>query len=118
MSTPSTTEAAHAPSALAVIVRDQLRTAGARLGARRIAMVLGLAAVAAGIALSWGWLTAIGVAPVLVAAAPCAVMCALGLCMPRICGRSGASATSGTEGDPGRIESSISNSNAKDGDLT
>src|SRR6516165_7969921 len=116
MSTPSTTEAAHAPSALDVIVRDRLRTAGARIGARRIAIALGLGAVAAGIALSWGWLTAIGVAPVLVAAAPCAVMCALGLCMPRICGGSSPSATSKTEGDPGRIESSTCS--AKDGDLT
>jgi len=116
MSTPSTAEAAQAPSALDVIVRDRPRTAGARIGARRIAIALGLAAVAAGIALSWGWLTAIGVAPVLVAAAPCAAMCALGLCMPRICGGSSAPATSGTQGDPGRIESSTCN--AKDGDLT
>ena len=116
MSALSTTEAAQAPSALAVIVRDRLRTAGARLGARRIAITLGLAAVAAGIALSWGWLTAIGVTPVLVAAAPCAVMCALGLCMPRICRGSSAPATSGTQGDPGRIESSARN--AKEGDLT
>jgi hypothetical protein len=116
MSTPSTTEAVHAPSALDVIGRDRLRAICARIGVRRIVIALGLGAVAAGIALSWGWLTAIGVAPVLVAAAPCAVMCALGLCMPRICGGSSASATSGTEGDPGRIESSTCN--AKDGDLT
>jgi hypothetical protein len=106
MSAPSTTEAAQAPSALAVVVRDRLRTAGGRLGARRIAIALGLAAVTAGIALSWDWLTAIGVAPVLVAAAPCAAMCALGLCMPRICGGASASATGPTQGDPGRIESS------------
>jgi hypothetical protein len=32
-------------------------------------------------ALNWGWLTAIGLAPVLVSLAPCAVMCGLGLCM-------------------------------------
>jgi hypothetical protein len=116
MSMPSTTEAAEAPSALAVIVRDRLRTVGARLGAGRIAIAFGLAVAAAGIALSWGWLTAIGVAPVLVAAAPCAAMCALGLCMPRICGGSSGSATSGTEGNPGRIKGSTCN--AKDGDLT
>ena len=34
-----------------------------------------------GMALNWGWLTAIGLAPVLVSLAPCAVMCGLGLCM-------------------------------------
>jgi hypothetical protein len=59
-----------------------MRAICAGIGAGRIAIALGLAGVAAGIALSWAWLTAIGVAPVLVAAAPCAAMCALGLCMP------------------------------------
>ena len=34
-----------------------------------------------GIVTNWGWLTAIGLAPVLVSLAPCAVMCGLGLCM-------------------------------------
>jgi hypothetical protein len=116
MSAPSTTEAAQAPSAFAVIAGDRMRAICAGIGARRIAIALGLTAVAAGIALSWGWLTAIGVAPVLVAAAPCAAMCALGLCMPRICRGSSAPATSRTEGDPGRIESSTFN--AQEGDLT
>ena len=31
--------------------------------------------------LGWGWLVAAGIAPVLLALAPCAAMCALGLCM-------------------------------------
>jgi hypothetical protein len=55
-----------------------------RIGTRRALISLGLVAVAGGIALNWSWLTAIGVAPVLVATAPCAAMCALGLCMPRM----------------------------------
>jgi hypothetical protein len=37
--------------------------------------------VAAGLAWQWSWLVAIGVAPLLLSAAPCIVMCALGLCM-------------------------------------
>ena len=82
---------------------------------------LALAAVAVGVialatAWQWSWLVAIGVAPLLLSVAPCAAMCALGLCMPRICGGSSASATSGTQGDPGRIESS--SCDAKEGDLT
>jgi hypothetical protein len=117
MSTPSTTEAAQAPSALDEFLRYRLGAAWARIGTRRVAISLGLAAVAAGIALNWGWLTTIGVAPVLVAAAPCAAMCALGLCMPRICAGSNASATSPTQADPGRTESSTSNA-INDGDLT
>jgi len=44
-------------------------------------LLLALAIVVAGGALSWGWLTAIGIAPLLLAVAPCALMCAFGLCM-------------------------------------
>jgi hypothetical protein len=31
--------------------------------------------------LNWGWLTAVGAAPILLSLLPCAAMCALGLCM-------------------------------------
>ncbi len=37
--------------------------------------------IVSGSALNWGWLTAVGLAPLLIAIAPCAVMCGLGLCM-------------------------------------
>ena len=40
----------------------------------------GGAVVVGGLALNWGWLTAIGVAPILLAVAPCGIMCGLGLC--------------------------------------
>lgn len=45
----------------------------------------GLLAVTAGVLSltaysSWGWLVAIGLAPILLAIAPCAAMCALGMC--------------------------------------
>jgi hypothetical protein len=48
---------------------------------RRGWLLLALAVVVAGGALNWSWLTAIGVAPLLLAVAPCALMCGLGLCM-------------------------------------
>ncbi|WP_334061216.1 hypothetical protein [Limimaricola cinnabarinus] len=48
---------------------------------RRGWMVLALAVIGAGMALNWGWLTAIGAAPLILSLAPCAAMCALGLCM-------------------------------------
>lgn len=35
----------------------------------------------AGAYLNWGWLVALGLAPVILFALPCAAMCALGLCM-------------------------------------
>jgi hypothetical protein len=50
-----------------------------------VALVL----LAAGFAWHWSWLVAIGVAPLLISAAPCLVMCALGLCMHRMGNRAG-----------------------------
>ena len=60
------------------------KAASSRLPAwatRNRLMMAGGAVVIGGLALNWGWLTAIGVAPILLAVAPCAIMCALGLCM-------------------------------------
>jgi len=51
------------------------------LGGRRGLTVLALAGVGAGLYFNWGWLAAAGIAPLLLALAPCAAMCALGLCM-------------------------------------
>lgn len=48
---------------------------------RTIGIAAGFAVAAAGLALGWDWLTAIGVTPILIAALPCAAMCALGVCM-------------------------------------
>lgn len=48
---------------------------------RRLMFVGAATLIGSGIALNWGLLTAIGLAPVLLALAPCAVMCGLGMCM-------------------------------------
>ncbi len=48
---------------------------------RRGWMLVALAVIGTGMALNWGWLTAIGAAPLILSLAPCAAMCALGLCM-------------------------------------
>jgi hypothetical protein len=50
------------------------------LSGRRGLVIGGLAVVIAGLALGWNWLSAIGVAPVILSLAPCAVMCAVGAC--------------------------------------
>ena len=55
---------------------------------RRAWALLALAVVAAALYLNWGWLAAVGVAPLLLALAPCAAMCALGLCMGKKGGES------------------------------
>lgn len=67
---------------------DILPTVRSYLGGRRALWLLGGAALVAGAALNWGWLVAIGVAPLLLAVLPCVAMCALGLCMNRKGGRS------------------------------
>ena len=51
------------------------------LGNRRVLAVGGLAIGGAGLALGWDWLTAVGIAPLLISVAPCLIMCALGMCM-------------------------------------
>jgi hypothetical protein len=48
---------------------------------RRVLAVAGLAVIGGGLAVGWDWLAAVGVAPLIVSAAPCLIMCALGLCM-------------------------------------
>ena len=55
---------------------------------RTVLAVLAVAVVGAGLALNWSWLVAAGVAPILLALAPCAAMCALGLCMKGMGGKS------------------------------
>lgn len=56
------------------------------LGGRRGLMLLGTATVVAGVVLNWSWFVAVGLAPILLALAPCAAMCALGLCMNKLMG--------------------------------
>ncbi len=48
---------------------------------RRGLILAAMAFIGAGMALNWGWLTAIGAAPLILALAPCAVMCGLGVCV-------------------------------------
>lgn len=55
---------------------------------RSVLIVASLAVLAAGLAIGWPWLSAIGAAPILINLAPCAAMCALGLCMHRMTGKS------------------------------
>ena len=54
------------------------------LSNRKALLVLAVAVVGAGLAFNWSWLVAAGIAPILLALAPCAAMCALGLCMNKM----------------------------------
>src|SRR5216684_9364697 len=44
-------------------------------------IIVAIAVIGAGLALGWNWVVAAGFAPLLLAVAPCAAMCALGVCM-------------------------------------
>jgi len=58
------------------------------LGNRRVLLIIGGVVLVAGLAFNWSWLAAIGVAPLLLSVLPCVAMCALGLCMNKMSGRS------------------------------
>lgn len=85
------------------------------LGGRRRLIVLTAVILGAGAYFNWGWLVAAGIAPLLLALAPCAAMCALGLCMNKTGGKSCA-----TESKPGEQNSAAATSEtlrpAKSGD--
>ncbi|MGH7909337.1 MAG: hypothetical protein ACRENW_05750 [Thermodesulfobacteriota bacterium] len=76
------------------------------LGGRRGLILLTVTALGLGLVLNWSWLVAIGIAPLLLALAPCAAMCALGLCMNKMAGKSGS--TQSKPGDQGAGASPLS----------
>lgn len=55
---------------------------------RRGLIVLAVIILAVAAFFNWSWLVAAGLAPLLLALAPCAAMCALGLCMNKTGGTS------------------------------
>ncbi len=85
------------------VVQDLFGLARYYLGGRRRLLLFAGLAIAAGLALNWGWLTALGVAPILVSLLPCAAMCALGLCMNRAGGKSCSTGTSPRDDAPNDI---------------
>jgi hypothetical protein len=74
------------------------------LDRRRGLIVLAAIALGAGLVLNWSWLVAMGLAPLILALAPCAAMCALGLCMNKMADKPGSgserSVTPGVTGAP------------------
>src|SRR6266542_2526080 len=86
MTTSNTTKTASPSPA-----RDLLDAARHYLGGRRALLILAIGALIGGIALNWNWLVAAGIAPLLLTALPCLVMCGLGLCMNKLIGGSCAS---------------------------
>lgn len=74
---------------------DLLQAARYYLAGRRGLVLLGAGVAIPAIWLGWPWLLAAGIAPILISLAPCLIMCGLGLCMMRSCGKqAGAEETS------------------------
>jgi hypothetical protein len=61
-------------------IRDRTGVFRSWIGDRGVLAVAGLAVSATGLALGWDRLTAVGIAPLIVSAVPCLIVCALGLC--------------------------------------
>jgi hypothetical protein len=79
-----TTDDLHAPKRTAnqpTLLQDLGSFARYHLRDHRVLIIGGIIVAAAGIALGRNWLAAIGILPLILALAPCAAMCALGLCM-------------------------------------
>jgi hypothetical protein len=70
------------------LAQDWLAALRYWLGGPRGLIALAVVLLVAAMALNWSWLVAVGIAPLLVAFAPCAAMCALGLCASRMVGKS------------------------------
>ncbi len=58
------------------------------IGGKRGLIILAIGIAGGGMAMNWGWLVAVGIAPILLVVLPCAAMCALGLCMNKADGKS------------------------------
>lgn len=63
---------------------------------RRGLLIIAALVLVGGMVLNWSWLLAAGIAPILIAALPCLVMCGLGLCMTKMTGGSCESEQSAT----------------------
>jgi hypothetical protein len=77
----------------ASFARDLIGAARYYVGGWRGASILTATALAAALALSWGRLVAAGIAPVILTALPCLVMCGAGLCMNKLLGGSSCGST-------------------------
>jgi hypothetical protein len=90
-----------------LLSRDLLAAARYYVSGRRALIVIAVIALAGGLWLGWPALVAAGVAPILIALAPCAVMCALGLCMGHM-GKSGSAKADrpGLTGTPNHLRAS------------
>lgn len=68
---------------------------------RKLMMLTAAVVIAGGLVLNWGWLVAVGLAPLILSVLPCLAMCALGLCMNKLV--SGRGACANTQAKDGKV---------------
>ena len=90
--------------------RDLIR---AGFSSRWALVISGTAVVVAGLALGWNWLTAVGLAPLILSLAPCLIMCALGLCMMSRGSSSSATQSSVEQAKPPELTSNSAQSSGQ-----
>jgi hypothetical protein len=88
------TETSSTRNAKSLPARDVIDAIRNYLRGWRGIIVLAIATFVIGLAFNWSWLVAAGIAPILLTALPCMAMCALGLCMNCMGGRSCSTDTS------------------------
>jgi len=71
----------HSPQAESLRVRNRVDQLRDWLMSPRGLIVVALSIIGTGLALGWNWVVAAGFAPLILSLAPCAAMCALGMCM-------------------------------------
>lgn len=87
-------------SASPSLLRDMLSAIRHHLGSRTGLVAMAAIALGGGAYFNWTWLVAAGIAPLIISAAPCAAMCALGLCMS---GRSKTASTPDSSAEPSKL---------------
>jgi len=84
------------PLSDASLTADIMRYLRYQLRGRRALITSGLGVGVVSLWFGWPWLMAAGLAPILVAMAPCAIMCAVGFCTMKAC-------SAGTHGGEGSV---------------
>jgi hypothetical protein len=98
-------------SLIAPLLRQHAAWVPSWIRSRRGLILLAAVPIIGAVAVGWPWLVAVGVAPLLVAAAPCVAMCALGLCMKGMSERACSTATA-QEAGGGSIQPGKDKTNA------
>lgn len=89
------------------LTREWLYAIRHYLGGWRGMLIFAATAIVVGLVLNWSWLVATGIAPILLIALPCLIMCGLGLCMNHLRGESCESSAPRQRGAEPRSDASV-----------